>query len=156
MYNCRIGVISDTHGLVRPEVIKVLKDTDLIIHAGDVGTPEVIKILQSVAPVIAVRGNMDTGNWATELLKHEIVKIGGISLLILHDAGELDINPAAASFSAVISGHTHIPSVKEQNGVLFLNPGSAGQRRFKLPVSIALLNVKGNSLDAELIEIKVS
>ena len=149
-----IGVISDTHGLVRPEVIEALRGVELIIHAGDIGRPEVLTALQAVAPVVAVRGNVDRGEWARKLPVTEVVAIGHILLYVLHDVHQLDLDPAAAGFRAVIGGHSHRPSVEERNGVLFLNPGSAGPRRFKLPVGVALLHLKGNSLKAELVELK--
>lgn len=148
------GVISDTYGLVRPEVIEALQGVELIIHAGDIGRPEVLTALQAVAPVVAVRGNVDRGEWARKLPVTEVVAIGDIFLYVLHDVHQLDLDPAAAGFRAVISGHSHRPSVEERNGVLFLNPGSAGPRRFKLPVGVALLHPRDNSLKAELVGLK--
>ncbi len=149
-----IGVISDTHGLVRPEVIEAFRGVELIIHAGDVGRPEVLTALQAVAPVVAVRGNVDRGEWAKRLPETEVVQFGQFLFYVLHVVHELDLDPAAAGFRAVISGHSHRPSVEERNGVLFLNPGSAGPRRFKLSVGVALLHLKDNSLKAELVELK--
>jgi putative phosphoesterase len=149
-----IGVISDTHGLVRPEVIEAFRGVELIIHAGDVGRPEVLTALQAVAPVVAVRGNVDRGEWAKKLPETEVVQLGRFLFYALHDVHKLDLDPAAAGFCAVISGHSHRPSVEELNGVLFLNPGSAGPGRFKLPVGVALLHLKDNSLKAELVELK--
>jgi len=149
-----LGVISDTHGLLRPEALKALEGVELIIHAGDIGKPEVLKVLQSVAPVVAVRGNMDKGAWARELPETEVVEIGGLLLYVLHDLSGLDLDPVAASFSAVISGHSHRPSVKEHGGILYLNPGSAGPRRFRLPVSLAHLRIQGRALVAQEITLE--
>ncbi len=150
-----IGVISDTHGLVRPEVIEAFRGVELIIHAGDVGRPEVLTALRAVAPVVAVQGNVDRGKWAQKLPETEGVQLGRFWFYVLHDVHQLDLDPAAAGFSAVISGHSHRPSAAERNGVLFLNPGSAGPRRFKLPIGVALLHLKDNSFEAELIELKL-
>ena len=150
-----IGVISDTHGLVRPEVLKAFQGVDLIVHAGDVGGPGVLEALRAVAPVAAVRGNVDRGEWARDLKDTKVVEAGESCLYILHNVRELDLDPATAGFRAVISGHSHQPSVKEQDGVLFLNPGSAGPRRFRLPVSVALLRLEGNSLEAKMVELEV-
>ncbi|MEW6327267.1 MAG: metallophosphoesterase family protein [Thermodesulfobacteriota bacterium] len=149
-----VGVISDTHGLLRPEVIKAFEGIDLIVHAGDIGPEEVLKVLQGVAPVVAVRGNMDRFGWAGKLSKTEVVAVGEALLYVLHDVGELDLDPAAAGFSAVISGHSHRPWIEKQNGVLFLNPGSAGPCRSTLPASVALLRVEGKSLGAQLIALR--
>jgi uncharacterized protein len=146
-----VGVISDTHGLLRPEMLKALEGVSLIIHAGDIGTPAVLDALGSIAPVIAVRGNTDREGWACKLPLSEVAEIGGFSLYLLHDLGKLDLHPAASGFSAVISGHTHEPVIQTRDGVLFLNPGSAGPKRFNLPVSIALLRIKPHSLTAELL-----
>jgi putative phosphoesterase len=149
----RIGVVSDTHGLVRPGLLEALSDVELIIHAGDVGGPKVLDALRAHAPVIVVRGNMDGGLWARELPETEVVEIDRTLLYVLHDAGELDLDPAAAGFRVVISGHSHRPSQSRKNGVLFLNPGSAGPRRFRLPASAAILVLRGESLGAQLIEL---
>lgn len=137
----RIGVISDTHGLVRPGAVKALQGVSRILHAGDIGKPDVLEALRVIAPVTAVRGNVDGGLWASALPETEVVEIGGMSLYLLHNIQELDLDPAAGGFRAVIYGHSHMPAVDERNGVLFLNPGSAGPRRFRLPVSLALLRV---------------
>ena len=150
-----IGIISDTHGLVRPEALRALKGADLLIHAGDTGSPEVIKSLRSVASVVAVRGNIDTGEWACDFPETEVVEFEGVLIYVLHDVMNLDLDPGKVDFCAVISGHSHRPSKTRRNGVLFLNPGSAGPRRFKLPVSIALLRVEGASVDAKVIELSV-
>lgn len=148
-----VGVISDTHGLVRPEAIDALRGVELILHAGDVGGPHVLEALEGVAPVVAVRGNNDKGEWAKRLPEWEVVEVGAVSIYILHDAKEIDISPSGAGFRAVISGHSHKPSLEERRGVLYLNPGSAGPRRFSLPVSVALLSVRGEAVQARLIEL---
>jgi putative phosphoesterase len=143
-----IGVISDTHGLVRPEVIPAFKEVGLIIHAGDIGGPEVLARLQAIAPVVAVRGNNDQGDWARLLPETEVIDLNGMRFYLLHNLKELNLNPAAAGFQAVISGHSHRPLVEIREGVLFINPGSAGPRRFKLPVSVAYLTIQGTGLKA--------
>lgn len=150
-----IGVISDTHGLVRPEALQALNGVDLIIHAGDIGKPEVIEALRSIASVIAVRGNNDKGPWASDLPPTAVAKVGEIQIFILHDVKDLDLDPAARGFGVVISGHSHRPSIMHENGVLYVNPGSAGPRRFKLPVAVARLRVKGRSVRAEIVELTV-
>ena len=150
----RIGVVSDTHGLVRPELLEALSGVEMIIHAGDGGGAQVLEVLRAQAPVVAVRGNMDGGAWARGLREAEVIEIDRSLLYVLHDADEIDLDPAAAGFRAVISGHTHRPSLCRRKGVLFLNPGSAGPRRFRLPVSAAILHLEGESLEAELIELK--
>jgi uncharacterized protein len=150
-----LGVISDTHGLVRPEAVKALEGVDLIIHAGDIGTPEVLEALRAMAPVVAVRGNNDKGSWAFGLPETEVVEVGGIALYVLHDIKTLDLDPMAAGFAAVISGHSHRPALVTRQEVLFLNPGSAGPRRFKLPVSVARLVIRGDAIDAQLVELAV-
>jgi putative phosphoesterase len=149
----RVGVISDTHGLVRPEALEALAGSELIIHAGDVGGPEVLETLARVAPVVAVRGNNDRGVWADALPEYEAVKVGGAFVYVLHDLKELDIAPAAAGFSVVVSGHSHKPLAEERRGVLYLNPGSAGPRRFKLPVTLARLRLNGTDASAEIINL---
>ncbi len=148
-----VGVISDTHGLLRPEALDALAGVELIVHAGDIGTPEVLGRLQPIAPVFAVRGNVDLGDWARQLPATQVVPVGRVLLYVLHNAAELELDPAAAGFGAVISGHSHEPSAVERGGVLYLNPGSAGPRRLDLPVSLARLRVQENRLQAELIEL---
>ncbi len=152
---CLVGVISDTHGLVRPEAIAALKGASIIIHAGDVGTPEVLEKLRLVAPVVAVRGNTDQDYWARELPLTEVVEIGEVSFYVLHNVNELDLDPVASGFSAVISGHSHQPLIDRRNGILFLNPGSAGARRLKLHPSVAVLTVKEKSINARIIGLGV-
>ena len=145
-----VGVISDTHGLLRPEALCALRGSDMIIHAGDVGKPEVIDRLGEVAPVHVVCGNIDQGSWAAALPMTELVEVGDHRFFVLHDIAQLDVDPVAAGFAAVVFGHSHRPSIETRNGVLFLNPGSAGPRRFKLPVSIGELLIDGNSVVARL------
>jgi putative phosphoesterase len=137
----RLGVISDTHGLIRPEALELLAGCELIIHAGDIGKPDVLAELQAIAPVVAVRGNNDKGEWAKNLPETEVVEFAGLYLYVLHDLHELDLDPAAAGFRVVISGHSHRPEISHREEVLYLNPGSAGPRRFKLPNSLAFLEV---------------
>ena len=150
-----VGVISDTHGLVRPEAFEALKGSELIIHAGDVGGPGVLEELKRLAPVVAVRGNNDRGAWADALAEFEAIEVNDAFVYVLHDLKELDIAPAAAGFRVVVSGHSHKPLVEERRGVLYLNPGSAGPRRFKLPVTVARLRVKGGDANAEIINLNV-
>ena len=149
----RVGVVSDTHGLLRPQAVAALGGVDLIVHAGDIGAPEVLDGLRELAPVIAIRGNNDRGSWAERLPTTEVVEVGGALLYLVHDVGDLDLDPAAAGFHAVVSGHSHRPSVDQRGGVLFLNPGSIGPRRFTLPIALALLRVDGAKLDARIVEI---
>lgn len=151
----RLGVISDTHGLIRPEALALLAGCELIVHAGDVGKPEVLAELRKIAPVVAVRGNNDRGDWAKSLAETEVLEFAGLYLYVLHDLHELDLDPAAAGFRVVISGHSHRPEITYRGGVLYLNPGSAGPRRFKLPVSLALLEVVGGEHAARIERIDV-
>jgi putative phosphoesterase len=146
-----VGVISDTHGLVRPAALRALAGSELIVHAGDVGSPGVLDQLRAVAPVVAVRGNNDRGSWAASLPATEVVALGGVLLYVLHDVKELDLDPRGAGFHAVIAGHSHRPDIDERHGVLFLNPGSAGPRRFTLPVTLARLTVRPEGLDAAIV-----
>jgi putative phosphoesterase len=136
-----IGLISDTHGLLRGEALRALEGSDLIIHAGDVGNPEIIDALKTLAPVFAVRGNVDTESWVSALPETEVVEAGPATIYVLHDVHALDLNPAAAGFHIVVSGHSHKPARTERDGVLYINPGSAGPRRFQLPVTIARLDL---------------
>jgi len=151
----RIGVIADTHGLLRPQAVRALEGCELILHAGDVGRLEVLEGLKRVAPVKVVRGNVDGGEWAEGLPETEVVQVEGVFLYLLHDLGELDLDPAAARYAAVISGHSHRARVEQRGGVLYLNPGSAGHRRFGLPVTLALLRVANGAVGAEIIELPV-
>ncbi len=148
-----VGVISDTHGLLRLEAIHTLQGSGLILHAGDVGQPHVLEALKEIAPVIAVRGNVDRGEWADALPETAIAEVGSHKIYILHDLYHLDIDPAAAGFRVVVSGHTHHPSIQNKGGVTYLNPGSAGQRRFRNPVSAALMVFEGESVNVSLVEL---
>lgn len=148
-----LGVISDTHGLLRAEAVEALRGSDRILHAGDVGSPEILEALAHIAPVTAIRGNVDTAPWARRLHATEVIEAAGISIYVLHDLGQLDLKPEAAGFRVVIYGHSHQPKIEEKNGVLFFNPGSAGPRRFSLPVSVGRLVIEQGEVRAELIEL---
>ncbi len=147
----QIGVISDTHGLLRPEAIDALGSPDLIFHAGDIGTPDILEALSQIAPVIAVRGNHDTGGWADAIAERETVVIDSVSIHLIHIVQEFDLQ--ANPVQVVISGHSHKPSINHRDGILFLNPGSAGRRRFKLPVSVARLEIQDSVAEAEIIQL---
>lgn len=148
-----VGVISDTHGLVRPEALETLRGCELIIHCGDVGSAAVLDALRAVAPVRAVRGNNDKGSWASELPADDVVEIGPHALYVIHDLAELALEPEAANVAAVLSGHSHRPLVERRKGVLFVNPGSAGPRRFHLPVALARLSIGPLRCTARIIEL---
>jgi uncharacterized protein len=148
-----IGLISDTHGLMRPEALAALKGADLIIHAGDIGKPEILEQLRVLAPVVAVKGNVDTEAWASELPCTTVAKSRATSIYVLHDVHELDIDPAAARFDIVVSGHSHKPGKIERGGVLYINPGSAGPRRFRLPITVARLDLQQSPWSVEFIEL---
>jgi len=150
-----IGVISDTHGLLRPEAITALQGCELILHAGDIGPSEILDTLRDIAPLHVVRGNCDQGPWARALPETAVVSVAGHDIYMIHDIGELDLAPAAAGFVAVIYGHSHQPKIEERDGVLYLNPGSAGRKRFSLPVSVAHLHLGAGRLTAEIIELDV-
>lgn len=149
-----VGVVSDTHGLLRPRAVEILDDADLIIHAGDVGGPEVLEELMKIAPVFAVQGNMDSGAWALDLPDTELVEAGDSLLYVLHDLHALDLDPAASGFNAVIYGHSHRFSIEKRNSVLYLNPGSAGPQRFGKPATMALLRIENRSLDVQKIKLE--
>ncbi len=149
----RIGLISDTHGLLRPEAVEALRGVSLIIHAGDVGSSDVLAGLKRIAPVVAVGGNMDGGAWARPLRPTEVADAGGRYFYVLHDLHQLDINPVAAGFSAVVSGHTHLPWAEERDGVWYLNPGSAGPARRGKPVCLMLVHMNENELRPEVIHL---
>jgi uncharacterized protein len=151
MQRHQVGVISDTHGLLRMEALDAFRGSELIVHAGDIGQPQVLEALQQIAPVIAVRGNVDRGEWATDLPETASAEVGSHSLFILHDLNHLDVDPAAAGFRVVISGHTHQPRLANRSGVIYLNPGSAGPRRFRNPVSAALIIIDGEQVNAQLL-----
>jgi uncharacterized protein len=148
-----VGVISDTHGLLRPEAVELLRGSEHIIHAGDIGAQEIIPELRKIAPVTAIRGNVDTQAWARGFSETEVVELGGLHIYVIHDANAIDLNPKAAGFAAVISGHSHQPKQEMKNGVLYFNPGSAGPRRFKLPISVGRLVVADGNLTSKILEI---
>ena len=150
-----LGVISDTHGLLRPKAVEALRGSERILHAGDVGAREILEALAQIAPVTAIRGNVDTELWARALPKTEVVEAGGLSIYMLHDLGRLDLKPEAAGFRAVVYGHSHQPKIAERNGVLYFNPGSAGPRRFHLPVSVGRLRITAGKVRAELMELEI-
>ncbi len=148
-----IGVISDTHRLLRPEALQALHGSDYIIHAGDVGDPDILVQLRGIAPVTAVRGNVDRGAWARALPQTEVLEAGGFSIYILHILAELDLEPEAAGFRAVVYGHSHVPKQETRNNVLYFNPGSAGPRRFRLPVSLGKLTITNGAIRSEIIHL---
>jgi hypothetical protein len=150
-----VGVISDTHGLMRPEALAALRGSHLIIHAGDVGNPDVIKALAGIAPLHVVRGNVDTADWDGGLPMIELVEVGERRFYVLHQVSQLDVEPASSGFAAVVFGHSHQPTIETRDGVLFLNPGSAGPRRFKLPVTVARVGVAGARMRPEIVELQV-
>lgn len=148
-----VGVISDTHSLLRDEALIKLRDSDLILHAGDIGSEDIISKLSEIAPVKAVRGNVDKGDWASRYPENEEAKVEGIHFYILHRIEDLDLDPVAAGFQVVISGHSHKPSISEVDGVTYLNPGSAGPRRFTLPICLAKVVVKGKNAEVDIIHL---
>ena len=148
-------MLSDTHGLLRPEVVDALKGVDQIIHAGDLDTPEILKALKKIAPITAVKGNMDRGNWTRKLKKTEIVEVGNHLLYILHEIHTLDLDPEAAEFTVVIFGHSHMHSMARKNGILYLNPGGAGYQRFNYPISLAILSVYKDRIEPRIIELDI-
>jgi uncharacterized protein len=152
MFN--VGVISDTHGLLRPQAAELLRGSDAIIHAGDVGDPDILVSLERIAPVTAVRGNIDTAAWSKKLPEATVLEHGGLHVYVLHDVQRLDLKPSIAEFAAVIFGHSHTPLIDWRQGVLFFNPGSAGPRRFQLPISVGRLVWNKGKLEAELIELE--
>ena len=151
----RVGLISDTHGLIRQEALARLAGCDHIIHAGDIVKPEILDELRRIAPVTAVRGNNDKGPWSKSLPEFEVVELGGVHVYVRHDQSELDIDPAAAGFRVCVFGHSHQPMVETRDGILFVNPGSAGPRRFKLPIAVGELLIEGGRVDARIIELAV-
>ena len=150
-----LGVISDTHGLLRPEAVAALAGVERIVHAGDIGSPDVLAALERIAPVSAVRGNNDRDAWAAAIPETEVIEIGGVSLYVLHDLHELDLDPRAAGFVAVIAGHSHQPRQEERDGVLYFNPGSAGPRRFRLPISLGRLTIAGGRVTGSLMTLAI-
>ncbi|QNI38227.1 metallophosphoesterase family protein [Edaphobacter albus] len=151
----RIGVISDTHGLLRPEALEALAGVEHILHAGDVGDPKILDALKEIAPITAIRGNVDVSGACSALPATEAVELGGKLFYIVHSIHDLDLNPKAAQIDVVVSGHTHKPIVETKHGVMYLNPGSAGPRRFSLPISLALVTVNEKSVEAQIIELPV-
>lgn len=151
----KIGVISDTHGLLRPEALSALYGSSFIVHAGDIGASGVLEQLSQIAPVTAVRGNVDHEAWARQIPETNVLEASGLSIYVLHDLQQLDLKPEAAGFAAVVSGHSHVPKQEMRNGVLYFNPGSAGPRRFKLPTSLGRLVLRAGKLTAEIIELDV-
>ena len=149
-----IGIISDTHGLLRPQAIEALRGVEHILHAGDVGDPAILDALRKVAPVTAISGNIDVGGRCGHLPATEVITMHGHTFYMLHDRHALDLDPAAAGFSAVISGHSHKPLVEWRQGVLYMNPGSAGPRRFSLPISLGLLTIRGDVLQPQLVTLR--
>jgi putative phosphoesterase len=156
MTTFRIGVISDTHGLLRPEAERLLAGVDHIIHGGDIGNPDIVPALRRIAPVTAIRGNVDTGDWAAEFVDTELVKLAGRSIYVLHDLNTLQIDPAARGIDVVVSGHSHVPKVQTTDSVLYLNPGSAGRRRFKLPITLATIDFGSDGLRPVIHDLRVS
>ena len=150
----KIGVISDTHGLLRPEAVEALHDSHCIIHAGDIGDPAILSKLGELAPVTAVRGNVDREKWARRIPETNVLEVAGISIYVVHDLHKLDLKPESAGFAAVISGHSHVPKQECKNGVLYFNPGSAGPRRFKLPVSVGRMIVENGTVQGEIVELR--
>jgi putative phosphoesterase len=148
-----IGLISDTHGLLRPEALRALEGAELIIHAGDVGKPEILEEMKTLAPVIAVRGNVDIEAWASALPETEVVETGAATIYVLHDVKALNLNPAAAGFHIVVSGHSHQPGRTEHDGVLYINPGSAGPPRFRLPVTLARLDLSQKPWKVDFVDL---
>jgi putative phosphoesterase len=149
----RIGVISDTHGLLRPQALAALRDCDRIIHAGDIGDPEILAALAGIAPVTAIRGNVDREPWARKIPPTNVLEVENISIYILHNLAELDLQPEAAGFAAVISGHSHAPKQEIKNGVMYFNPGSVGPKRFQLPVSVGRLVVERGAVRGEILHL---
>ena len=152
----KIGVISDTHGLLRPEALTALAGVHQIIHAGDVEDPDILTALQGIAPVTGVRGNVDRGTWAYKLPLTAVVEVGDTSVYVIHNIEELNVDPVAAGFGVVIFGHSHQPLVEQRDGVIYLNPGAAGRKRCNVPVWIAYLTVEGSKIETELFELEVA
>lgn len=149
----RVGVISDTHGLARPEALAALRGVDHILHAGDVGSPEVLDQLRRIAPLTAIRGNIDRDPWALSLPETAVAELGGFMAYLIHNVDELDLDPHAAGFAAVISGHSHQPHQEWRNGVLYFNPGSAGPRRFRLPIALGFLMIQGKTVSGDIVHL---
>ena len=152
-HDLRVGLLSDTHGLLRPEARAFLVGCDYIIHGGDVGGSEILEELALMAPLIAVRGNNDTQPWAARLRRTELIRLGGVFLYLIHNLEELDIDPGAAGVKVVVSGHSHKPKIEEREGILYVNPGSCGPRRFKLPISVGEIIVSGSAVKARIVDL---
>ncbi|HTY67230.1 MAG TPA: metallophosphoesterase family protein [Alphaproteobacteria bacterium] len=152
----RVGLISDTHSLLRPEAVAFLRGSDVIVHAGDIGDDTILRELNALAPVTAVRGNNDDGAWANAIADSQVLQVGGISIYVIHDLAELDLDPVASGFQVVVSGHSHKPAVQTRHGVLYVNPGSAGPRRFRLPIAVAELEIASGSVTANVVELDVA
>jgi uncharacterized protein len=150
----RVGLISDTHGLLRPEALAFLEGSDHIVHGGDICDAGVLEALSALAPVTAVRGNNDRGPWAERLRETELLRLGEVCVYAIHDLSQLDMEPRAAGVQVVVSGHSHKPSVERREGILYVNPGSAGPRRFKLPISVGELRIDGRSVSARTVELE--
>jgi uncharacterized protein len=151
----RIGVISDTHGLLRPETKCLLAGVDHVIHGGDIGSPEIVPALRKIAPVTAVRGNVDMGDWTKEFADTELAKLAGVSIYVLHDLKTLQVDPSAHGIDVVVSSHSHAPKIEVIGGVLYLNPGSAGRRRFKLPVTVATIDIGPGGLQPVVHDLRI-
>lgn len=149
----RIGLISDTHGLLRPEALSFLERSDFIVHGGDIGNAAILETLARIAPLTVVRGNNDREAWADRIAETELVKFGGVRVYAIHDLAQIDIDPRADGVRVVVSGHSHKPKVEERDGVLYVNPGSAGPRRFRLPISVAELHIDGGAVSAHVVEL---
>jgi putative phosphoesterase len=152
----RVGLISDTHGLLRPEATALLRGSEFIVHAGDIGHAGILSELASLAPVTAVRGNNDKAPWSESIPETCVLQVGKVCIYVLHNLAKLELDPAAAGFQVVVSGHSHRPLVEERGGVLFVNPGSAGPRRFKLPIAVAHLDILGDSVQARVVELQMT
>jgi putative phosphoesterase len=152
----RVGLISDTHGLLRPEAEAFLRGSDFIIHAGDIGDAQILRKLRGLAPLTAIRGNNDQADWADRIKETEVLKVDGVLIYVLHNLAELDVDPAAKGFAVVVSGHSHRPSVEKKDGVLYVNPGSAGPRRFKLPIAVAELKIAGTAVQAGIVDLQIA
>jgi len=150
-----VGLISDTHGLIRQEALDALRKADLIIHCGDIGDPAVLEALETIAPVRAIRGNNDKGGWAARLPTTDVIEIGIQTIYVLHNLAEIDLDPAVAGFSVVVSGHSHKPHIEKRGEIIFVNPGSAGPRRFTLPVTVATLALRSGSFEANLVPLAI-
>jgi uncharacterized protein len=149
-----VGLISDTHGLMRPQALDALQGCDHIVHAGDIGSGHVLRALRGIAPLTAIRGNNDRDAWAAQIPETEVVQIADVFIYVIHDIAQIDLDPQAAGFHVVIAGHSHQPRIERRDGVLYVNPGSAGPRRFKLPIAVGELSISGTEVSARIIELR--